>query len=432
VPSSSSTRLVITGAGLTSSLGDLEATWQALLAGRGGVGASSRLSIADRPCGTAAECDRVDPGPWLATPKHAKFVGRSAASLLAAGRAALAAAAWPTVPATASCRVGVYVASGDTGLEAEDFFPALGAAWEGADALDYAPLGGRAARLVDPYFALRTLANAGAAYLASLAGASGPSTNLVQGEVAGAAALREAAADLLEGRADVAIVGAHDSLLTTSSYLAYERQGLLARGGAAARPRPFDARRDGTVLGEAAAVLILEREEGARRRGAALRARLAGAGIAGEAGEASLEAWRTGVVEAAVAAAGGTAVDLVLAQALGTRAGDQTLASALAATLGPDVPVTSLAGAIGHVGAATAIVQAVLATRCLGARVAPPVVGLDRLDPACGVAVLRAVSPLPATGPVSVLCLSRSWSGQAAAVTMGTVPDVDFEPANGT
>jgi 3-oxoacyl-[acyl-carrier-protein] synthase II len=417
--------IVITGAGLASPLGALEATWRALLEGRCAVRTATRLRLAGRPCATTAECAPQDPAQWLPTPKHAKFVGRSTALLLQAGQQAILTAGLRGAP-YAPDRIGVSVASGHTGLDAEEFFPALSAAWEDDETLDYARLGGRASRLVDPYFSLRTLSNAGAPYLGSLAGATGPSTNLVQGETTGALALLEASYELREGRADAVLVGAHDSLVNVSSYLAHEREGLLARGGARARPRPFDAGRDGTVLGEAAAVVLLEREEEALARGVAPAGRLIGVGVESAPADTSLDAWRSDVVARAAGAAGSAAVDLVLAQALGTGAGDETLAGAVAATVGSRVPVTALAGAIGHVGAATGLVQAALALACLRDRVAPGVVGLARPDPACGIHALRGAAALGGSGALSVLCLTRSWPGQTAAVLIGAAADVDF------
>jgi 3-oxoacyl-[acyl-carrier-protein] synthase II len=423
--------LVITAAGLSTPFGGRAATWRALLAGRSAVGPSRRLAISARPCATAAECVPPDPAAWLPSPKQAKFVGRSTALLLDAGRQALLEAGWQGSAPPASDRVGVYVASGHTGLDAEEFFPALDAAWEGGGALDYAPLGGRAARLVDPYFALRTLANAGPAFLASLAGATGPSTNHVQGEAAAAAALIEAAFDLAEGRIDRAIVGAHDSLVTPSSYLSYERHALLAGGGEAARPRPFDASRDGTVLGEAAAVLLLEREDDARRRGAAALGQLAGVGLGPAGDEPSIDGWLAAGVEEAVRAAAGGPPGLVVAQALGTREGDASLAQALTRILDPEVPVTAFAGAIGHVGAATLLVELALATSGLADRLVPPVVGLEVIDRACGVAARSDAARLPASARLFALCLARSRTGQIAAVTIATTPDVDFVPVSG-
>ena len=109
-----------------------------------------------------------------------------------------------------------------------EFFAALEVAETGERDSTYRQLGGRASRLVDRYWSLRTLSNAGLGLLAAEFAARGPSSNFVQGETASAHALEAAYYDVLEGRCDVALAGGYDCLLTPSTYLAYQRAGMLS------------------------------------------------------------------------------------------------------------------------------------------------------------------------------------------------------------
>jgi len=413
---------VITGAGLATPAGlSLAENWQAIARGRSAIGPARRTDPYRAVCQAAAEVQPFTLASRLRVPKHEKYAGPAVACAL---RAAAEAAAQAGVdgPRADPARVGIYTGSGQTGLDVEEFFPALTAAWNEDPTLDFRGLGGRAARLVDPHFSLRTLANGAAALLAIELDAHGPSLNVVQGETAGALALEAASDDLAEDRCDVALVCACDSLLTPSTLAAYAHAGLLSSLPPDRAGRPFTAGRDGIVPGEGAGAVVLERAQDASRRGARPLGVLAAVAVV-----SSVEAVTAVDISAcdrAVGMAAGRAAEppaLVVARGIATAADDAAEAAWLARRFGPSVPITAFKGLTGYLGAATAVVEAVLALAALRARVVPP--AGPRLDPGLeGASRLVAGAPASVASPGSeAVCVSWSWTGQAAAVAVRAI-----------
>lgn len=154
--------------------------------------------------------------------------------------------AWPARDLESPDTVGVYLATGETGLDVEAFLAAAHVAWDDApDDPDFGRMGGRALRAIDPYFSLRTLANGPPALLATHLGARGPSVNVAQQPCGLAWALLAGLDDLRRGRCDVAVVGACD----VPSVPTRQAVGRESRGVGAA---------------DEAGVLILRRTEGHR------------------------------------------------------------------------------------------------------------------------------------------------------------------------
>ncbi len=270
--------IVVTGMGLAVPGGpSLEKAWDLWSAGKTAMASSHRLGA---PIMTA-EVPAFELAPELRSPKNEKFMSDSVRFALRAAKDAVAAAR-VDLSTFDPFRVALYTGSGQTGLESAEFFDNLEVAAGEDSARDFANMGGRAARLIDRYFSLRTLSNAGLGLLSMEFGAKGPSNNFVQDDTASASAIASGAQDLREGRCDVAIVGGYDSLLTASSYLAYKQAGLLSGRVAHDAYRPFDRDRDGLVLGEGAGFLVLERASDARRRNAPIAGELIGVSLAAE------------------------------------------------------------------------------------------------------------------------------------------------------
>lgn len=200
-----------------------------------------------------ASAPAVDIAGLLAKPKDAKFVGRSTSLAMAAAQDALGGTSLPRPE-----RVGIFVASGHTGLEGAEFFRAVDVS-RVPPADDMSTVGGRPSRAIDPFFSLRTLANAAVHYVAGIVGAAGPSQNFVHSPGASLQAL-SAGVDALDcGECDAAVVVAHDCLILPSLYEIWAAEGVLRAGAA----------KTGVVPGEAGVVLIVGREgAGAARAGA--------------------------------------------------------------------------------------------------------------------------------------------------------------------
>jgi 3-oxoacyl-(acyl-carrier-protein) synthase len=414
--------VVITGIGLAipPGLGAADVGARALR-GESGIGPLRRLGALGPGCAAAGEVPPFDIASSLRLPKNAKFMSRSVeCAVLAASEAMSASGAAADVDPR---RLGIYTGSGQTGLEPAEFFAALELAETGDEGLTYKNLGGRAARLVDRYWSLRTLANAGLALLAAEFSARGPCNNYVQGDTASAQALAAGFFDLLEDRCDVVLAGGYDCLLLPSIYLAYERAGLLSTSDPERAHRPFDRTRDGLVLAEGAAFVVLERRTRAEARGATILAELIGVGFAQGiddrptpkiAGDAARLAIRE--------AAGDLQPDLVIARGIGTREDDAREAAMLAGLGFETTPVTALKGFTGYLGATTAVAE--LCIGILGARqrAVPPVARLETPDEGCPLDLVASVPrPIDADTP-SLLGLSWSWSGQCAAVAARALP----------
>ncbi len=401
--------VAITGAGVALATGlDMRTVTERALRGESGICALTRFDPGVFPCRAAAEAPAVELRGRLRLPKNEKFMSRSVSLAIHAALEAMAGPA-PEIPADPS-RFGIYTATGQTGLEASEFFAAMEVADTGTAEGDYRNLGGRASRLVDPYWSLRTLPNALPGLLAAELGARGPSGNFVQGDTASAHALASACFDLAEHRCDMALVGACDSLLTVSTYLAYERAGLLSPSAAGRAYRPFDRTRDGIVLGEGAAFVVLEREADARRRGARIRGEIVAVELSQR-------------LEDAVDRAGrGFAADAVVARGIGTYEDDRQETAALAGLGFDRVPLTALKSITGYIGAATALAELCVALTAAQQRAMPPVAHLEAPDEDSPLDLIAGdARPLHARQP-ALLCLSGSWSGGWAAIAARARP----------
>lgn len=413
------TDVVVTGVGVAIPLGVVTDTVsQRSLCGESAIAPFRRFVPDGYPCQASAEVPDFDLERTLRFPKNEKFMGRAVRCAMHAAWTAVRAseidlAAWDPY------RVAVYAGSGQTGLESAEFFRALEVAHGANDDQAFANLGGRASRLLDRCFSLRTLSNAGVGLLSIELGAKGASDNFVQGDTASALAVASAVQDLLDGRSDVAVAGGFDSLLTVSTFLAYQRSGTLSAAAAERAYRPFDRDRDGLVLGEGAAFVVLERAADARRRDAPVLGTIVGVGTAMETADALEAKASHAALEAAIeAATGGSAVDFVVAHGIGTREGDRAEARLLGEVLGQRVPVTALKSQTGYLGAATSVAELVLALQAARARLVPPIARHDAPDDDFRLSfVTGRALPLAADAPTA-LCLAWSWFGQCTAIAV--------------
>lgn len=408
---------IVTGIGLVTPAGaGVAATWARWRAGESALARAAGGPWASWPCGLVGEARVGDCGDLLPIPKLAKYAGRSARLLVHAAREALDRAAAGGTPNPGPARVGLYVASGQTGLEPSAFFPALDAAWPDGERAGYGALGARPSRLIDPYFSLRTLSNLGVTFLSLMTGAEGPSVNVVHDAAAGAGALATALDDLASGAVSRAIVAAHDSWLVEQAGLGLARRGwLLPRGRDAVRP--FDQGGEGLAPSEGAAVIVLDRDDAASRDAGA-RIEIAGAATAMPDPDEPHDVWSPGATAAALAAAGLEPGDVMLAHGTGVASLDRSEASALARAAPAAPAATSLSGIVGSLGAATALVQAVAACVMLREACVPPVAG--QRDPVTGPRWAGRDTALAPSGAVTIV--TRSVEGQVGAMRLRGVP----------
>ena len=383
--------VAVTGIGALSPFGTgLEALVQGLFAGR-----TALARCPDLPGGMAGEVPGFGPG---------RRPGRARRLALAAAREALVQAQLPEKAlARAGMCLGTIVGEAGNGLAAQEpgVSPgrrdALLAAWEW----------GTLARRV-----ARRLGLGGAVIPISTACASG------------ADALGLAALEVVTGRAPAMVAGGVE-VLSPFQWEGFRRLGAMDPDGV----HPFDAGRGGTGLGEGACFWVLEDEERARRRGAAVLGRLTGWGTAADAVSlASPDPAGRGLARAAAAALAVAGVDpgdlaFVLAHATGTPANDRAEAASLHALLGEracTLPLTALKGATGHCLGASAALEAAAALAFLRQAAIPPVVGLREPDPSLGLAPARGNPVSIPPGPA--LALASGFGGQNAALVLEATP----------
>jgi 3-oxoacyl-[acyl-carrier-protein] synthase II len=344
-------RAVITGCGVQSPVGlGVAAFWNALVEGKGALRPIERFAAADLAPNVAAEIAWDDGDPDRA----GAFGLRAAAEAL--DDAGLRSDA---VPAE---RLGI----------------ALGTTLGGMTLFETWDTAGKTAGLERvPYYAP-------AARLASHVGARGPVATPQLACASGTHAVALAASWIRAGRADVVLAGGTDLLCR------FVVAGFNCLRATSDVSRPFDAHRKGLVLGEGAAVLVVESEAHAAARRARVLAIVAGCGAAADAVHMTAPdregAGAARAIRAALEDAGRTPADVgfVSAHGTGTPYNDAMEAAALTRVFGAGrVPVNSIKGAVGHTLGAAGALEAVLCVRVLETGVAPPTAGLDTLDPAC-------------------------------------------------
>jgi 3-oxoacyl-[acyl-carrier-protein] synthase-1 len=414
-------RIFITGGGAICGAGQTpEAILAALLEGRTAIGPITQWDTAGWPVRIAAEVKDYNAGKLTGDRKLLKHIRRGDVfGLYAADQAIEQAGFTPwraTLDEAAAERfadgTGVFVGSGGgTFGNQYDYFPLIAAA-KG----DLKVFGQELAATVNPLWLLRSLPNNVLGHVGIRQGLKGPNACITHHSISGLLALAEAAAALRAGECTRAVVAAHEAPIEPQVLLYYQQMGLLSNETL----RPFDARHDGSAMGEGAAALTLETEGAASERGAAVLGEVLGFGSAGEAlgllpvrddGDGLVRAIQAALVDAGLQPA---QVGMVVAHANGTPNSDRSEARALAATFGVDMPpVTGFKWAFGHLLASAGLIDAVLAVAALRAHVVPGIAGLDAVD-AEGASVNACAEHRKPRSDV-VLVISRGFGGTNAA-----------------
>lgn len=372
-------RVVITGLGAVTPLGTTVASfWANLCAGRSGVGHISLFDTAAFRTQIAAEVRDLELSPAISA-KQVRRMDRFALFALVA-----ALEAWDHARLPASdidpYEVGVLIGSSHGGE------PALIAE---IDTIIRGDL-----RRVSPRLIPRLLSNMAAVQVGIHLGLRGPSFTLGSACATGAHSIGEAAEIIRRGDATVMLCGGAEACITPLTLAGDQAAGALScRNEEPERAsRPFDAERDGFVLGEGAGVLVLEAYEHALQRGAPIYAELTAYATTSDAlHETHPDASGTHAARAMTKALGKadfTALDIdaVFAHATSTVVGDRAEVQALVHALGEAarrVPVTAIKSAMGHPLAAAGALQAVAVVQALQTQMLPPIINLDHPDPEC-------------------------------------------------
>ncbi|MDR6974423.1 3-oxoacyl-[acyl-carrier-protein] synthase II [Streptomyces sp. 3330] len=356
------TEVVVTGLGAITPLGaDAAATWDALLAGESGIrGVLGDHEDADLP-GTVAGTMAIDPAELL-LPVQARRLDRSQQAALAAAAEAWADAGAPTVdPDRLATAIGTGIGGVRTLLKEDDVLESAGT------------------RRVSPRTVPMLMPNAAAALISIEYGARAGVYTPVSACSSGAEAIALGARLIRAGEVDVVITGGTEAAITPITVAGFAQAQALSRYTVepASASRPFAADRSGFVLGEGAAVVVLESAEHADARGAHVHAVLAGAGIAADAhhitapaadGSGQISAMRKALAQAGLAPA---QISHINAHATGTPVGDVAEAHAIREVFGR-ATVTAPKAALGHLFGAAGAIEALIAILSVEHGVIPP------------------------------------------------------------
>jgi len=278
---------------------------------------------------------------------------------------------------------------------------------------------------VSPYLLAAMLPSMGAAYIAIKYGIRGYSSCVATACAAGAQSIGEGLRLIRDGDADVVVCGSSEAHLFPTFADAFGNAWALARGWSdpAAASRPFDRRRNGFVLSEGAAVLVLERPEHADARGAAGWADVVGWGVSTDAhhpttplpdGSGAAACMRKALADARV---DGSQVGYLNAHGTGTKLGDAGEATAIRSVFGGSPPVSSTKGLTGHMLGASGAVEAAVCAAALVRGVLPPTCNLDDPDPACD---LDHIRDKPRTAAIDyALSSSFGFGGHNVSLVLG-------------
>jgi 3-oxoacyl-[acyl-carrier-protein] synthase II len=413
--------VVVTGMGALSCLGtSLDASWQALLAGRGGVTEIGTFSTDGWPCRSAGMIGDLDPRQWIKDRKALRAMDRHTHFAFAAVDMALRDAGLETeVPE----QTAIVMGTGMIDYDLADFEPAARVSVGTGAQLDLREFGREGLSLIYPLFPAEMLNNATMCQIAMQYQIKGPNATISTFGEAGGQAIGEGFRMVSRGEVEVALVGGYSLRVNPQSLARFSLMGLLSSADVppAVSCRPWDRHRDGMVLGEGAAVLVLERLSRAQGRGARPRARVAGYGSGTSRSGPPYPASQ------AIAASLGEALDeaglrpddlgYVHADAPGLHT-DSAEADGIATVLGDavaTVPVSSSKGATGHLLAGAAPLELALTVLALERGLVPPTVNLAEPYPGCPLHLVRDTREARIR---AAACLAAGFGGQSVSLVV--------------
>jgi len=372
-------RVVVTGLGIISPVGvGIEANWEKITAGVGGIGPITRFDASGISCTIAGEANDFDVNQWL-TPKDARKMDRFIQLGMAAGIDAIKDCGIEVTEANAP-RVGVYIGSGIGGVETIE-----------ETTLTYQ---GKGPRRVSPFYVPMSIINMVSGNLSIQFGLKGPNLSMVTACTTGTHAIGEASRLIEYGDADVMIAGGAEAAITPTAMSGFSNAKALSgrNDDPATASRPWDTGRDGFVMGEGAGVVVLEELEHATRRGAHIYAEVAGFGMSADAhhmtqpqpdGEGAAACMNNCLRNAGLDP---TDIDYINAHGTSTQLGDVAETKAIKLTMGDHagkLAVSSTKSMVGHLLGAAGGVEAVYTVLALERQVIPPTINLHDQDPEC-------------------------------------------------
>ena len=409
-------RVVITGMGVVCPVGnDVPSAWSRLVAGESGIAAITRFDASRVESRIAGEVRDFDPEDFIERRAARRMDAYSHYAVVAARQAADAAGLDLAAEAE---DVGAVIATGGGGLTTFER--------QSRVIFEHGP------QRMSPFFATMMIPNMAAAYVSLDLGIKGPLGAVCTACAAGANAIGDAFEIVRRGAAVAMLAGGAEAPINETGLAAFGAMRALSTRNEAPREasRPFDAGRDGFVIGEGAGILVLEELEHAHARGAHIHAEIVGYGMSSEAFHVALPdetgASQARAMRAALREAGLSAddVDYVNAHGTATPVGDVAETRALKIAFGaraPAVPVSSTKSMTGHPLGAAGAIEAIVCVRAITDGVVPPTINLTDPDPDCD---LDYVPNVARTVPVrTAMSNSFGFGGHDVSLVFRRVED---------
>jgi len=414
-------RVVATGLGVISSLGeDLSQFWANLTAGRSGVRRITLFDPSQFSCQIAGELPAWEPERYMDR-KQARKTARFAQMAIGAARLAVEHAGLASAIAAESERVGVLVGSGIGGIEVTEEQVLV--------------LHQQGARRMSPFFIPMMIPDMAAGMVSIELGLRGPNWTAVSACASGLHAIGEAMRTLRNGDADVVLAGGTEGAVTPAGLGGFAAMRALSTRNAEPEraSRPFDRDRDGFVMGEGAAILVLETLEHARGRGARILAEMVGYGATADAyhitspapgGEGAARCMNRALADAGLAP---SAVDYINAHGTSTPLNDKFETQAIRRVFGEHahkLAVSSTKSMTGHLLGAAGALEMVVCILTMLEQVAPPTINYETPDPECDldyvpnrarpIAARIALNNALGFGGHNATVIARRWDGAEA------------------
>jgi len=372
-------RVVVTGVGLLTPLGiGTEATWEAIRAGKSGIGPITQFDATAFSCRIAGEVKGFDPSNYIEK-KEIKKMGRFIHFAVAAADFALKGSGLKVTPEIAE-QVGVYIGSGIGGFEVIER--------EHKTLLEHGP------RRISPFFITATIINLASGYVSIRAGAKGPNCASATACTTSAHSIGDSYRMIQRGDADAMICGGAEAAVTPMSIGGFAAmRALSTRNDEPERAsRPWDQDRDGFVVGEGAGILVLEELEMARARDARILAEVVGYGMSADAyhvtappddGDGAFRVMRNAFRDAHIEP---HQVDYINAHGTSTEVGDRAETMGIKRAFGEHaykVAVSSTKSMTGHLLGGAGGLEAGISVMAIRDQIAPPTINHENPDEGC-------------------------------------------------
>jgi len=411
-------RVVVTGVGLVCALGiGTEESWKNLVAGVSGVGPITNFDATGFDCKIAGEVKNFDPFLWIEK-KELKKMGRFIQIALAGADFAIRMSGWKPEQSDLD-EVGVYVSSGIGGFDIIE--------------REHIKLIQGGPNRISPFFIPSAIVNLASGHISIRYGARGPNSATATACSASAHAIGDSFKIIERGAAEMMICGGTEATITPMGIGGFASMKALStrNDDPAHASRPFDAGRDGFVVGEGAGILILESVEHAQKRGAPILAEIVGYGMSGDAYHITQPAEDGGgafrVMRAAIKDAKITADDISYVNAHGTSTplGDVIETRAMKRLFGErakKVAISSTKSMTGHLLGGAGGLEAGISVLSLRDQIVPPTINQETPDPECDLdyvpnvarktSVEYALSNSFGFGGTNAALIFKRWSGK--------------------